>query len=79
MLGLPLLVSVTPDPLPPSLCAYSTQRVAAEKSIFITSPFERKKDKKAEIVWVENEVAEVQVLLSNPMAFPIPIESISLR
>lgn len=79
MLGLPLLVSVTPDPLPSSLCAYSTRSFITEKSIFITSPFERKKEKKAEIVWVENEVAEVQVILSNPMAFPIPIESMSLR
>jgi hypothetical protein len=77
MIGLPRLVSITADPLPASLQAYST-RVTAERSIFITSPFERK-DKKRETVWVENEVAEAHVVISNPMAFAIQIESIALR
>jgi hypothetical protein len=48
---------------------------------FIYSPFQAKNQSKKEepVVWVQQQLVEVTVVLSNALSFPIPIESIHLR
>jgi hypothetical protein len=49
-----------------------------EKSIWITSPFDRRNKVKDELLWVAGEDVEVKVLVSNPFAFKLPLDSIEL-
>jgi hypothetical protein len=53
--------------------------VVVKKSIWITSPFEKKNKPKEQLLWVCGEEVEVRVMLSNPFAFKIQIDSIELR
>jgi len=48
---------------------------------FIYSPFQAKNQPKKidPIIWVQDHICETAVILSNPLSFAIPIESMYLR
>jgi hypothetical protein len=78
MTGIPLLKKVTP--ISPSAHLMPVPLQTEQKSsIFLYSPiFTKKKQESSPVLWVENELSFARVELSNPMAFPIEIQSISL-
>ena len=49
----------------------------SKKSIWLYSPYQKKEEKPA--FWVQNEIAEVKLELSNPTNYELPIQSITLR
>ena len=63
--------------VPEGLDPHELVQAATEKSIFIVSQFKKKKEMK--IMWVVNEQVYVSVVISNSMAFPIPLQAIALQ
>jgi hypothetical protein len=48
-------------------------------SIFIFSPFDKEKDQKLKINWVQNELAKVEVVLHNPFKINLNLVKIALK
>ncbi|KAL0487676.1 hypothetical protein AKO1_008720 [Acrasis kona] len=76
----PILKAILPIKLSPNMEPHPVHEVAEKKdTIFIFSPFDKEKETKLVIHWVQNELAQVQVVLHNPFKIPLALRSIAFK
>lgn len=87
-LGVPALVSVTLNPLPPSLRPVKRPKGLAPggKQLFLYCAFDKKgkggighAEKEAFPVWVQGEVASCELVFGNPFTFVLSLEVLGLE
>jgi len=79
MSGMPLVKKLTPLPLNSHLLPVAREaEISNERPLFIYKPPTIGKESAAIINWVQNEISQVKVELSNPAAFPLEIQSMKL-
>eukprot|EP01117_Protostelium_nocturnum_P009475 TRINITY_DN3378_c0_g3_i2.p1 TRINITY_DN3378_c0_g3~~TRINITY_DN3378_c0_g3_i2.p1 ORF type:complete len:1080 (+),score=351.46 TRINITY_DN3378_c0_g3_i2:157-3396(+) len=79
MIGLPLLKKLSPVSLSSHLLPVAIDTESSGDKLFIYRPtFHSGKEVQIIINWIQNEIAQVKVELSNPTSFPIEVQSMKL-
>eukprot|EP00742_Colponemidia_sp_Colp-10_P011960 GILJ01013359.1.p1 GENE.GILJ01013359.1~~GILJ01013359.1.p1 ORF type:complete len:1213 (+),score=190.75 GILJ01013359.1:495-3641(+) len=84
MVGLPQVVKLQPLQLPPSLSPFiKAVKPVATTGVtvgdpFLFAPWRKKLAKRESIRWVQNDLAVVRVLVSNPRAFDVLLENVTI-